>query len=85
MHASPELDPRAADLDQSRRKAESGLVLRVQQLRELALTARNLAAQATDEKTRLGLLMEAATLEAKARQREIELNLAPPILQKAED
>lgn len=60
-------------------------MLRVQQLREMAQVARNLAAQATDDKTREGLLIEAATLEAKARQREIELNLRPSSMQKADD
>lgn len=58
-------------------------MLRVKQLREMARVARNLAAQASDSETRAGLLVEAATLEAKARQREIELKLRPPIMQKA--
>lgn len=56
---------------------------RVKQLRELAQVARNLAAQAADDRTRNALLIEAATLESKARRREAELGLREPLMRAA--
>ena len=60
-------------------------MLRVKQLRELAAVARNLALQTADERTQIALWMEATILESKARRREVELGLRPPLLQRADD
>ena len=60
-------------------------MLRVNQLYEMANVSRNLAAQAPDAKTRDALLFEAATYEAKARRREVELGMREPLMQRADD
>ena len=58
-------------------------MIRVSQLRELAKVARNLAAEAADDRTRTALLIEAATLEAKARRLEVESGIREPLMKSA--
>ena len=59
-------------------------MLRLKQLREMAAVARNLASQTPDERTQIALWMEATILESKARRREVELGLRPPLMRKAD-
>ena len=58
-------------------------MIRVKQLRELAQVARNLAAQAADDRTRAALLIEAATLDSKARLLEVESGVRAPLMRPA--